>query len=69
MLIRLEQSFVETVSQLNSNFSESEKQTLAASIESKYDGILSIIKDKETNKNVKSKPEIIELGNIGSEIL
>ncbi len=66
MLIRLEQSFVETVSQLNSNFSEVEKQTLAATIESKYDSILSIIKDKENNKNVKSKPEIIELGNIGS---
>ena len=66
MLIRLEQSFVETVSQLNANFSEAEKQTLAASIESKYDNILSIIKDKENNKNVKSKPEIIELGNIGS---
>ena len=66
MLIRLEQSFVETVSQLNANFSEGEKQTLAASIESKYDNILSIIKDKENSKKVKSKPEIIELGNIGS---
>jgi hypothetical protein len=66
MLIRLEQSFVETVSQLNANFSEAEKQTLAANIESKYDNILSILKDKENNKEVKSKPEIIELGNIGS---
>ena len=66
MLIRLEQSFVETVSQLNANFSETEKQTLAANIESKYDNILSILKDKENNKGVKSKPEIIELGNIGS---
>ena len=69
MLIRLDQSFVETVSQLNANFSEGEKQTLAASIESKYDNILSIIKDKENSKKVKSKPEIIELGNIGSRIL
>src|SRR3712207_2646221 len=66
MLIRLEPSFVETVSQLKSKFSEAEKQTLAANIESKYDNILSILKDKESNKNVKSKPEIIELGNIGS---
>ena len=66
MLIRLEQSFVETVSQLNANFSEAEKQTLAANIESKYDDILSILKDKENNKKVKSKPEIIELENIGS---
>ena len=66
MLIRLEPSFVETVSQLNANFSEAEKQTLAANIESKYDNILSILKDKENNKEVKSEPEIIELGNIGS---
>jgi hypothetical protein len=66
MLIRLEPSFLETVLQLKSNFSEAEKQTLAANIESKYDNILSILKDKENNKNVKSEPEIIELGNIGS---
>jgi glycyl-tRNA synthetase (class II) len=66
MLIRLEQSFVETLSQLKANFSEAEKQTLAANIESKYDNILSIIKDKENNKKVNSEPEIIELGYIGS---
>ena len=65
MLIRLEQSFVETVSQLNANFSEAEKQTLASNIESNYDNILSILKDKENNNEGKSKPEIIELGNIG----
>jgi hypothetical protein len=66
MLIILEQSFVETVSQLNASFSGAEKQRLAANIESKYDNIISIIKDKENNKKVKSEPEVIELGNIGS---
>ncbi len=65
MLIRLEQSFVDTLSQLNANFSEAEKQKLAANIESKYDAIISIIKDEENNK-VKAEPKIIELGNIGS---
>ncbi len=65
MLIRLEQSFIETVSQLNANFSEAEKKILAANIESKYDTILTIIKDHE-DKNVKLEPKVIELGNIGS---
>src|SRR5919112_4088845 len=65
MIIRLEQSFTETLSQLNSNFSEGEKQTLAAKIESKYDSIRAIIKDQES-ENAKPEPKIIELGNIGS---
>lgn len=65
MIIRLEQSFIETVSQLNSNFSEGEKQKLATSIESKYDDILSIIKDQE-GKKADLEPKIIELGSIGS---
>jgi hypothetical protein len=65
MIIRLEQSFTETLSQLDSNFSEGEKQSLAANIESKYDSIRAIIKDQE-NKKVNSEPKIIELGNIGS---
>ena len=67
MIIRLEQSFIETVSQLNSNFSEGEKQKLAASIESKYDDILSIIKDQE-GKKADLEPKIIELGSIGSRL-
>ena len=66
MLIRLEQSFVDTLSQLNAKFSEAEKQKLAANIESKYDDILSIMKDGENNKKLKAEPKIIELGNIGS---
>jgi hypothetical protein len=67
MIIRLEQSFIETVSQLNSNFSEGEKQKLATSIESKYDDIIAIIKDQE-GKKADLEPKIIELGSIGSRL-
>jgi hypothetical protein len=65
MLIRLERSFIETGSRLNPPFSEAEKNALAASIESKYDTIISIIKDIE-DKELKLEPKVIELGNIGS---
>ena len=54
MLIRLESSFIETVSQLNANFSEKEKQQMASNIESKYNEIISIIKDLE-QKKIKSE--------------
>ncbi|HXT84862.1 MAG TPA: hypothetical protein VN704_11130 [Verrucomicrobiae bacterium] len=64
MLIRLEQSFLKTVSQLNEPFSEAEKKTLSAIIESKYDAIITNIKEQE-NQKTKSSPKIIELGNIG----
>jgi hypothetical protein len=67
MIIRLEQSFVDTVSQLNSSFSEGEKQKLATSIESKYEDIISIIKDQE-GKKANLEPKIIELGSIGSRL-
>lgn len=67
MIIRLEQSFVDTVSQLNSSFSEGEKQKLATSIESKYEDIISIIKDQEGKKS-NLEPRIIELGSIGSRL-
>jgi hypothetical protein len=67
MIIRLEQSFVDTVSQLNSSFSEGEKQKLATSIESKYEDIISIIKDQEGKKS-NLEPKIIELGSIGSRL-
>jgi len=67
MLIRLESSFIETVSQLNANFSEKEKQQLASNIESKYNDIISIIKDLE-QKKVKSELKIIEIGNIGTRV-
>ena len=65
MLIRLEPSFIETASKLNSEFSAADKQTLAANIESKYDEIISVVKDLE-NKKEKLDPKIIELGNISS---
>ena len=65
MLIRLEPSFIETASKLNSEFSAADKQTLSSNIESKYDEIISVIKDLE-NKKEKLDPKIIELGNISS---
>jgi hypothetical protein len=67
MLIRLESSFIDTVSQLNTIFSEKEKQQLASNIESKYNELISIIKDLEQNK-VKSEPKIIEIGNIDTRV-
>ena len=67
MLIRLESSFIDTVSQLNANFSEKEKQQMASNIESKYNEIISIIKDLE-QKKVKSEQKIIEIGNIGNRV-
>jgi acetate kinase len=67
MLIRLESSFIDTVSQLNANFSEKEKQQLASNIESKYNDLISIIKDLE-QKKVKSEQKIIEIGNIGTRV-
>ena len=67
MLIRLESSFIETVSQLNANFSEKEKQQMASNIESKYNEIISIIKDLE-QKKIKSEQKIIEIGNIGNRV-
>src|SRR5918998_2157153 len=67
MIIRLEQSFVDTLSQLNSSFSEGEKQKLATSIESKYEDIISTIKDQEGKKS-NLEPKIIELGSIGSRL-
>jgi acetate kinase len=67
MLIRLEPSFIDTVSQLNTDFSEKEKLQLASNIESKYNDIISIIKDLE-QKKIKLEPKIIEIGNIGSRV-
>ena len=67
MLIRLESSFIDTVSQLNANFSEKEKQQMASNIESKYNEIISVIKDLE-QKKVKSEQKIIEIGNIGNRV-
>lgn len=65
MIIRLDQSFVETLSQLGENFSGDDMQRLAASIDSKYDDIRSILKEQENN-NIDFEPKVIELGKIGS---
>lgn len=65
MIIRLDQSFVETLLQLDENFSGDDMQRLAASIDSKYDDIRSILKEQENN-NINFKPKVIELGKIGS---
>ena len=64
MLIRLEQFFLNTMSQLNEPFSEAEKKTLSAIIESKYDAIITNMKEQENQKAI-SEPKVIELGNIG----
>ena len=67
MIIRLDQSFVETLSQLGENFSGDDMQRLAASIDSKYDDIRSILKEQENN-NIDFEPKVIELGKIGSRV-
>lgn len=67
MLIRLEPSFIDTVSQLDTDFTEKEKHKLASNIESKYNYIISIIKDLE-DKKINPEPKIIEIGNIGSRV-
>jgi hypothetical protein len=65
MLIRLEPSFIDTVSRLNTSFSENEKQKLASRLESKFNNIMHIIKELEATKNLTDS-KIIEVGNIGS---
>ena len=65
ILLRLDQSFIETLSRLNKNFSGADKQRLTTSIDSKYDDIRSIVKEQENN-NTNFEPKVIELGKIGS---
>ncbi len=65
MLIRLEQSFLETESQLNKNFSEGQKQTLSSFLEAQYDKIRHNITEQEEKKE-EFAPKTIELGNIDS---
>ena len=49
MLIRLDQSFIVTLSQLNENFLGADKQRLATGIDSKYDDIRSFLYKQEIN--------------------
>jgi hypothetical protein len=65
MLIRLEQTFIETEAQLNKSFSEGQKQMLSSFLESQYDKIRNNITEQEEKKE-ESNPKIIELGKINS---
>ncbi len=65
MIIRLEDSFIKLAQQLGKPFSEAEKHQLAELISDSitYNKLRSIISDQERDKE-RSKPNIIELGNI-----
>jgi hypothetical protein len=65
MLIRLEQSFTESAEKLNDRFSEQDKEELSEAIEANYEKIRLIMLEQEKSKG-KSKPTLLELGNIGS---
>ena len=65
MIIRLDQSFIETLSKLGENFSGNDKQRLASSIDSMYDKIRSILKEQE-NKNTDFEAKAVEIGKIDS---
>ena len=65
MLIRLEQSFIESAEKLNDRFSEQDREELSQAIETNYEKIRSIMLEQEKSKD-KSKPTLLELGNIGS---
>ena len=65
MLIRLEQSFVESAEKLNDRLSEQDREELSGAIEANYEKIRLIMLEQEKSKD-KSKPTSLELGNIGS---
>lgn len=65
MIIRLEPSFIETLKQLEKNFSGKDRQKLGEIIDSKYDYIISILKEQENN-DINFDPRVIELGDIDS---
>ena len=65
MIIRLDQSFIQTLSQLGENFSGNDKQKLASNLDSKYGDIRSILRNKE-NKNTDFEATAIEIGKIDS---
>jgi hypothetical protein len=65
MLIRLEQSFVESAEKLNDRFSEQDREEISQAIEANYEKIRLIMLEQEKSKD-KSKPTLLELGNIGS---
>ena len=65
MLIRLEQSFVESAEKLNDRFSEQDMEELSHAIQANYEKIRLIMLEQEKSK-AKFKPTLLELGNIGS---
>ena len=65
MLIRLEQSFIESAEKLNDRFSEQDREELSQAIEANYEKIRLIMLEQEKSK-AESKPTLLELGNIGS---
>lgn len=67
MIIRLETSFIETLKQLGENFSGNNKQKLTEIIDSKYDYIISTLKERENDKK-EFGPKVVELGEIDSKV-
>ena len=67
VIIRLEAPFIETLKQLGENFSGSDKQKLTESIDSKYEYIISTLKEQENNKK-DFDPKMVELGEIDSKV-
>ena len=64
MIIRLDQSFIETLSQLGENFSGNDRQRLTAYIDFIYDDIRSTLKEQENRESVETKS--VEIGKIDS---
>ena len=65
MLIKLQQSFIESAEKINDRFSGQDREELSQAIEENYANIRLIMVEQEKSKN-KSKPTLLELGNIGS---
>jgi hypothetical protein len=65
MIIRLDQSFIETLSQLGESFSGNDRQRLTVFMDSKYDDIRSTLKEQE-DKNIDFEAKAFEIGKIDS---
>jgi hypothetical protein len=65
MLIRLEQPFIQSAEKLKDRFSEQDREELSQAIEANYERIRLIMLEQEKSKD-KSKPTLLQLGNIGS---
>jgi hypothetical protein len=67
VIVRLEQPFIETLKQLGENFSEYDRQKLTEIIDSKYDAIITTLKEQENSKT-DFDPKVVDLGEIDSRI-